>query len=158
MEDVAALIKAVLDDPDLPVDKSKVALAGYSAGGTLVLTALQTNGIHRRIKGTVAYYPATDIMRTPQIRRQTATPPPTREDIVISMSPSFNWAYIPNGQDLRDPLISPIQADLKMLPKKLLILGCEYDLLFTEAKDAAEKFAAQQEHNPKTALGAGRTG
>jgi acetyl esterase/lipase len=51
VEDVAALIEAVLDDAELPVDKSRVAVAGYSAGGNLCLAAPQLSGLNKRIKG-----------------------------------------------------------------------------------------------------------
>lgn len=159
VQDAAALIQAVLDDPDLPVDKTKVAVAGYSAGGTLSLTATQLNGLANRIKGVVAYYPATEPGRELQKRINSSVPPPARQDILITFSPGFNWAYIPSGQNLHDPLLAPLYADRAALPQKLFIIGCEYDLLCTEAREMAERLAeAEGSTATKKDLGQGRTG
>jgi len=142
VEDVAALIQAVLDDPELPVDKSNVAVIGYSAGGNLTLTATQMHGIHDRINAAVAFYPVTDFNRTLAMRVSTSTPPPGRSDILIKMSRAFNWFYLHGRDDFQNPLLSPLYADRKKLPPKLFLLGCEYDMLFSEAKEAAEKYAS----------------
>ena len=158
-QDVAALIQAVLDDPDLPVDKTKVAVAGYSAGGTLSLTATQLNGLADRVKGVVAYYPATEPGRELQNKINSSVPPPTRKDILIALAPAFNWAYLPLEHDLHDPLFAPLYADRAALPQKLFIIGCEYDLLCAEASEMAERLAeAEGNTATKKELGQGRTG
>lgn len=159
VEDVAALIQAVLDDPELPADKSKVALLGYSAGGNLTLTAPQLNNLHTRIKAAVAYYPVTDFHRTLAQRIAVATPPPGSKDMLIRGSRAFNWFYTRGTQDTKNPLLSPLYADRAKLPRKLLIMGCEYDILFSEARDAAEKYAESEPMGTKrVGLGQGRTG
>jgi acetyl esterase/lipase len=159
VEDVAALIEAVLDDTELPVDKSKVALIGYSAGGNLSLTGPQLNGLHEKIKASVAFYPVTDFYRTLSMRIAASTPPPNRDDMLIKGSRAFNWFYLRHCQDYKNPLLSPLFADRKTLPQKLFILGCEYDILFSEARDAAEKYAEQEVDGPrKVPLEQGRTG
>lgn len=157
-EDCAALIEAVLDDPDLPVDKSKVAVGGYSAGGNLCLSAPQRNGLNKRVKGVVAIYPATAPGRPLAEKLKTATSPPGRRDLIIPMAPMFDWAFIPKGQDLHDPLLAPLYAKRENLPEKLFILGCEYDLLCTEAKEMAEKMAEAEGGKEKKELGDGRVG
>ena len=158
-QDAAALIQAVLDDPDLPVDKTKVAVAGYSAGGTLSLTATQLNSLANRVKGVVAYYPAAAPGRELQKRINSSVPPPTRKDILRTLSPVFNWAYLPLGHDLHDPLLAPLYADRAALPQKLFIIGCEYDLLCAEAREMAERLAkAEGSTTTKKELGQGRTG
>jgi acetyl esterase/lipase len=157
-QDAAALIDAILNDPDLPVDKNKVAVCGYSAGGTLSLSAPQLNGLHKRIKGTVAYYPATAPGRPLAEKLKAATPPPGRQDLLIGMAPAFNWAYIPEGQDLHDPLLAPLYAKRENLPEKLFIMGCEYDLLCTEAREMADKMADAEGGKERKELGEGRVG
>lgn len=157
-QDAAALIDAILNDPDLPVDKSKVAVCGYSAGGTLSLSAPQLNGLNKRIKGAVAFYPAAAPGRPLAEKLKTAIPPPDREDLLIPMAPAFNWAYIPEGQDLHDPLLAPLYAKREDLPEKLFIMGCEYDLLCTEAREMAEKMAGAEGAQEKKELGEGRVG
>jgi acetyl esterase/lipase len=158
-EDVAALIQAVLDDPELPVDKSKVAIIGYSAGANLALTGPQLNGLREKIKGVVAFYPVTDFNRTLSMRIATATPPPNREDVLIKASGALHWFYLRGNQDFKNPILSPIYAERKNLPQKLFLLGCEYDVLCAEARDAAEKYAEQEAAgSKKVTLDQGRTG
>jgi acetyl esterase/lipase len=161
VEDVAALIEAVLDDPELPVDKSRVAVAGYSAGGNLCLAAPQLASLYKRIKGAVAFYPVTDLSRSLKAKVEVATPPPYRQDLLRSLSRAFNWAYIPRTQDTRNPHLSPQYASRNAFPEKLYIIGCEYDLLCPEAKDFAVKMAeaeAVESGSTKRELDGGRTG
>lgn len=139
--DVATLIQAVLADPDLPIDPSKVAIAGYSAGGCLALAAPQLNNLHARIKGVVACYPVTDFDRGTENKLKTAHSPPGRKDILVGMSDMFHWAYLGDGVDMSDPLLAPIKADRTKIPEKVYILGCEYDILCREAEDTAEVYA-----------------
>lgn len=158
-QDAAALIQAVLDDPDLPVDKTKVAVAGYSAGGTLSLTATQLNGLAERIKGAVAFYPSAEPGRDLQQRIDSSVQPPMRKDILRPLTLAFNWAYLPLDHDLHDPLLAPLYADRAALPQKLFIMGCEYDLLCAEAREMAERLAkAEGSTAIKKELGQGRTG
>jgi acetyl esterase/lipase len=158
-QDAAALIQAVLDDPDLPVDKTKVAVAGYSAGGTLSLTATQLNSLFDRVKGVVAYYPTTEPGREIQKRIDSCVLPPNGNDILKALSPAFNWSYLPLDHDLHDPLLAPLYADRAALPQKLFIIGCEYDMLCAEAREMAERLAKVEDSTAtKEPLGQGRTG
>ena len=140
--DCAKIIKAILDDDSLPVDKSAVAVGGYSAGGNMSLTAVQLDGLHDRIKGLVLYYPATNLAKTLKEKLATSKLAPGRKnDMLERLGPMFNWAYIPAGQDKRDPLLSPYFAPRDKLPPKMFFLGCEYDILCREALEMAEKVA-----------------
>jgi acetyl esterase/lipase len=150
VEDAAALIDAVLNDAELPVDKTKVAVCGYSTGGNLSLTATQLHGLSKRIKGVVAFYPPTVGKRPLDTANLT--------DMLVHMLPLFTWAYILEGQDIRDPLLAPLYAKRENLPSKLFILGCEYDILCNEARDFAEKMAKAEGDTQKKELGNGRVG
>ncbi|KIW08796.1 uncharacterized protein PV09_00730 [Verruconis gallopava] len=160
VEDVAALIQAVLDDPELPVDKDRVAVLGYSAGGNLCLTGPQLNNLHTKIKASVAFYPVTDFKRTLAMRVAASTPPPNGTDMLVRSSRAFNWFYLRGKQDYENPLLSPLYADRSRLPPKLFLMGCEYDILCAEARDAAAKYAEQEEAGgaKKMPLGEGRVG
>jgi acetyl esterase/lipase len=159
VEDVAAVIQAVLEDPDLPVDKSKVALMGYSAGGNLSLAAPQLNGLHDKLKAVVAFYPVTDFTRTLEQRVAKSTPPPGRKDMLTGSSKAFNWVYLRGKEDFKNPILSPLYADRSKLPKKLFLLGCEYDILCGDARDAAENYAqAEPAESKKLPLEGGRSG
>lgn len=151
-KDCAKLIKAILDDPSLPVDKSRVAVGGYSAGGNMSLTAVQLDGLHERIKGLVLFYPATNLAKTLKEKLAVSKIAPGRKnDMLERLGPMFQWAYIPAGTDKRDPLLSPYFAPREKLPKKMFFLGCEYDLLCQEAHDMAEKWAEAESGEKSTA-------
>ena len=149
VHDVAALMTAVLDDESLPFNRSRVAVAGYSAGGNLALAATQLNGLAERVKAAIAYYPATDFSRTRDMKLATATPPPGKKDVLANMTRMFNWGYVNPGQSLKDPLLSPLHADRSKLPKGLYLIGCEYDLLCKEAEDMAKRMAELEEGEVK---------
>ncbi|KAK9899763.1 alpha/beta-hydrolase [Cystobasidium minutum MCA 4210] len=144
--DCAAVIKAVLDDEKgIPADRSRVVLGGYSAGGNLSLSAAQLDGLHDRINAIVAYYPVVDYDLTLEEKLSTSkVAPHKKKDLLESLGPIFNWAYLPHGQDRQDPLLSPAYAERSKLPKNICLVGCEYDLLCGEAKTMAEKLAQKE--------------
>lgn len=145
--DCAALIKAVLDDEEnIPADRSRVVLGGYSAGGNLSLSAAQLDGLHDKINAIVAYYPVVDYDMTLEEKLQgSKLAPGKKRDLLADLGPMFNWAYIPHGQDRCDPLLSPAYAPRSKLPKNICLVGCEYDLLCGEAKRMAEKLAESEQ-------------
>lgn len=144
VHDLAALAAALLDDPSLPrdlaVDCSKnVALCGYSAGANLCLAAAQLRGLHARVRAAVAFYPVVDFSLTHEERVERGGP------AVKAARNHFGWVrwgYVREGQDLRDPLVSPMFAERGRLPAKLCLVGCEEDTLCDEAERMAEGLAA----------------
>jgi acetyl esterase/lipase len=143
--DVAAMITFVLADESLPVDKSRVAIGGYSAGGNLSLAAPQLPVLKGKIKGVVAYYPAVDNSLTLTQRLAKTTLPPSGKDMLEAMIPMFEVGFITPGTNKADPLLSPVFAERKDLPQKIFILGCELDCLCAEAKEMAENLADSEE-------------
>ncbi|KAK0638033.1 Neutral cholesterol ester hydrolase 1 [Lasiodiplodia hormozganensis] len=153
VHDVVALVEAILDDQALPVDRSRVAISGYSAGGNLCLAACQLRGLAEtgRIKGAVSFYPVTDFSLDHADRV-------ARAQSIARNAPNQNfgwvrWSYVHEGQDLRDPLISPTFAPRSKLPKKICLIGCELDMLCDEAERMAEKLAAEEGEGVKRAEG-----
>ena len=145
VHDVADQIKNILDDEDLPIDRNRVAVIGYSAGGNLALTAVQLHRLQDRIRASVAYYPAVDFVVTINERNRWRVPHPDgRADVLGTSAHFFTWGYIPAGTELRQPLLSPRFAPRDKLPNSLYILGCEYDMLCHEAWTMAEELAAKQ--------------
>jgi acetyl esterase/lipase len=157
VNDVAAMIGAVLDDKSLPVDFSRVALIGYSAGGNLALSAPQFASLRGRIKAVVACYPAVNNSLTLLQRSAKQKYHPSGKDYLHAMVGMFNAGYIAPGTDRTDPLLSPIYAERKDLPLKVFIIGCEWDMLCPEAEEMAEDLATHEE-GEKTPLAAGRDG
>lgn len=129
IHDLAATIQSKLDDnnfiQDLNLDKTKVVLGGFSAGAVMSLALAQLPVIHNRIKALVTFYPLTD-----WTREKNASPlvtpwgkvDPLQETIEI-----FRWAYIPAGQDLKDPLLSPYYATREDIPHPLFMITAEKD-------------------------------
>jgi acetyl esterase/lipase len=145
--DAAAMISAVIADETLPVDKSRVVIAGYSAGGALALSAPQLPILKGKIKGVVAYYPGTNNGQTREERRSRQKPssPAGEGSRLFSLLPMFDVGWIPAGTDRRDPLLSVQFADRRDLPEKICIIGCEFDILCAEAEEMAEDLAKSEQ-------------
>jgi len=149
--DIAAIIKAVLEDPDLPCDKTKVAVGGFSAGGNLAFSAVQLNGLNTKIRALVGFYPVLDFS-LPSKDKITHSAP--EKDGLVRIAELFNWGYIPAGTDLRNPLLSPTFANLDIFPPKICLIGCEWDMLCGESEQLATKLAIEF-GGDKKALGVG---
>ncbi|KAK4222291.1 Alpha/Beta hydrolase protein [Podospora fimiseda] len=139
-EDLAPLIPLVLDDIDLRIDKSKVAIAGWSAGGNLSLSVSQHPAIRPLIKAAIPLYPIVDWVPPQDVKSQTRRYKPSLggfrakdKDFLLALSGLFNWAYVSAGQDCMDPFLSPIYAQREHLPKNVFMVGCEMDMLGQEA-------------------------
>ncbi|KAH6680321.1 prolyl oligopeptidase-like protein [Halenospora varia] len=139
-EAIRDLVQAVLEDESLPIDKSKVAIGGFSAGANLALSASQYDSIRDKIGGVVAYYPPVDFT-TPIAVSLATRPKEAGPDMLEKDAPMFNWGYIKPEQDLKHPMLSVTYASREKLPPKLYITGCEHDLLCRDAEIMAEKLA-----------------
>jgi acetyl esterase/lipase len=99
-----------------------IALAGDSAGGNLVLTTM----LRRRDGGQplpaagVLMSPWTDLAATGESYQSRAAADPIHQR---SMILSLAKAYLGQGGDARDPLASPLYADLAGLPPLLIQAG-----------------------------------
>ncbi|KAK3986514.1 Alpha/Beta hydrolase protein [Cladorrhinum sp. PSN332] len=138
--DLATLIPLVLSDESLPIDKSRIALAGWSAGGNLSLAISQLPSIRPHIKAVIPLYPIVDWVPPQDVKSQTRRYKPSLggfrgkdKDYLLAMSGLFNWAYVSAGQDCMDPLLSPIYASRENLLNNIFMVGCEMDLLGQEA-------------------------
>jgi len=133
--DVAAIAQAVLEDTSLPIDKSRVAMGGFSAGGNLSLSAVQLPELQGKIKAVVPWYPVTDwVTKTEQ---KLKTPPyrnPGDRDGLRWMGKLFKYGYCPAGTNLRDPLLSTSFAKREDLPEWIFMVAAEYDMLAKEAQ------------------------
>ncbi|CRG83537.1 hypothetical protein PISL3812_00889 [Talaromyces islandicus] len=132
--DVVAVARAVLEDEFLPIDKSRVAIGGFSAGGNLALSAAQLPGLKGIVKAVVAYYPVVDFgcpaAEKLVARRYTDGP----RDVLQHVAEVFDWGYVSPGQNRRDPLLSPCYARPEDLPSWIYIIGAQWDMLRLEAQ------------------------
>lgn len=141
VEDIIALIPAILSDTSLPIDPTRVALGGFSAGGNLTLAAAQSPQVGPKLAALVPIYPVVDFSGRHKGTFRTAgdgTP-----DMLEQTGAWFNWGYIPPGTSLVDPRLSPIYAGRLALPQPAFFVGCEHDVLCHEAHEMAKKLAGE---------------
>jgi acetyl esterase/lipase len=150
VQDAAEIAQAVLDDIELPFDRSKVAMGGFSAGGNLALAIAQMEGLRGRIRSLIPVYPVVDFSGT--FKGSFRTTKDGRPDLLANISKLFDWGYISQGQDLIDPLLSPIYAKRENLPPNVFMIGAEYDVLCHEAEVMALRLAGDR---PNPELGSG---
>ncbi|KAI4717963.1 alpha/beta-hydrolase [Aureobasidium sp. EXF-10727] len=141
--DLIDIVRCILADTSLPVNTSKIAMGGFSAGGNLSLSVAQDPSLQGKIKGLLLWYPSTDF--SGKYRGEMRDAPDGTPDVLAKSGDLFTYGYLPNGVDLCDPLLSPIYADRKLLPQKLRFVGAEYDVLCNEAEEAAKLYSKHED-------------
>ncbi|KAH6857032.1 Alpha/Beta hydrolase protein [Chaetomium sp. MPI-CAGE-AT-0009] len=154
IHDLEALISCILADSTLPLDTTRVALAGWSAGGSLSLSVAQLPSVRDRIRAVVPLYAL--VAHAPTAADGEAKAGRRRykpglggfrgreEDFLLPMMRLFNWAYLPPGQRCDDPLLSPYYAPREALPRNIFFVACEMDMLAHETWRMACKFAGRR--------------
>ena len=140
VESILALLGAEVTEE---ADKSKVILCGTASGGNLILTAAQDPRLQGKVLGLVAISPVVNLV--PTAAEQMAT----RPDHSIPDSLHKWWdtlldIYVgtKNPDILRDPRLSPVYFRNRTdLPRHILLLGLEHDMLCNETKLMAERLA-----------------
>lgn len=104
--------------PVLRADTSRLAVCGDSAGGNLaavVALASRDRG-GPRLRHQALIYPGLDqTLSSPSIEENADAPVLTRANIL-----AFQRHYLPERADPRDPMLSPLFADLRRLPPALV--------------------------------------
>jgi epsilon-lactone hydrolase len=119
LEDALAAYRWMLGQGLRPDD---IALAGDSAGGNLVLTTmlgLRERGLPLPAAG-VLMSPWTDLAATGETYISRAEADPIHQRPMIA---TLAKNYLGEGGDPRDPLVSPLYADLAGLPPLLIQVG-----------------------------------
>ncbi|KAK8860146.1 Alpha/Beta hydrolase protein [Apiospora arundinis] len=141
VHDIGALADAVLADPSLPIDQSRVAIGGFSAGGNLALSASLLPNLKGRIRAAVPFYPIVDWSNPQDVklaRRPYTDGPP---DSLETSGYWFDWAYVSVGQDRRDPLLSPCYARKEDLPPWIYMIAAQWDMLRLESQEMIHSLA-----------------
>jgi acetyl esterase/lipase len=141
-EDLIDVVDAILADDTLPVDKTRIAMGGFSAGGNLSLSVAQEKHLQGKLKALLLWYPSTDF--SAKYRGEMRDAPDGTPDVLEKSGELFTYGYLPNGVDLCDPRLSPIYADRTLLPQKLRFVGAEYDVLCNEAHETAKLYAEHE--------------
>jgi acetyl esterase/lipase len=140
--EIVDTIMDILHDRNLSFDRSRVVLGGYSAGGNLAFSAAQSPQLHDRLAGIVSWYPATDFSDDPKSKALLRPYDTAGEvDPLVSQIPGVLYAYVNPGQDRTDSRLSPVFTQRSKLPKHIMIIGAENDILAHEAWRAARNLA-----------------
>lgn len=139
-------ILAILNDPTLNFDQSRVVLGGYSAGGNLALGVAQDKRLRGLIKGLVPFYPLCDWSLDVKTRASTREYiKPTDTDLLLKGGPLigtfFNHVYCEGGADLRNPQLSPAWADRQDMPEWIFCIAAQFDILGNESGAMMGRFA-----------------
>ncbi|KAL1839889.1 hypothetical protein VTJ49DRAFT_1024 [Mycothermus thermophilus] len=150
IHDLEALIACILSDSSLPLDPSRIAIAGFSAGGNLSLSVSQLPSIRPHIRAVVPFYPVVDLSEPSAQKLLTRPYKPhlagfrgSSVDYLKRLTGMFNWAYLDVGQRTDDPLLSPFYARPESLPGNVFFVACELDMLAAEAWRMACKLAGR---------------
>ena len=140
--ELAAIAQAVINDPSLPIDKSKVTIGGFSAGGNLALSASQLPELRGKIKAAVTWYPVFDweTKTVDKLKRRPYKNPGDKDPLAWS-GKLFNYGYVNAGEDIRNPLLSVKNARREDLPPWIVTVAAEYDMLAIEAREMMYKLA-----------------
>ncbi|SPO05358.1 related to triacylglycerol lipase [Cephalotrichum gorgonifer] len=154
VHDVACLFLSAASDPSLPIDKSRVAISGFSAGGNLALALCQLPTVRSHPaapKAVVPIYPPVDVSRTPASKRRQykvdtrlAGLRGAKKDWVLPIAGVFDWSYISPGINLRHPLLSTFYAKREDLPAQVFFVAAELDFLAEEAHQMALRLAGRE--------------
>jgi acetyl esterase/lipase len=142
--DIAAVARAVIDDETLNIDKTRVIMAGFSAGGALALTSCQLPELQGRVKAAVSYNPVTDWSHPPPVKWSKRLYTEKKSESLNTVGPALNWAYVPAGQDRTQKLLSPCYATRQELPKWVCLIGAQHDMLCREARNMIYSLAGEE--------------
>lgn len=143
-EDVIAQILAIIDDNELPIDKSRVVLCGSSAGSNLQLGAAQDARLRSKLLGIAAIYPAVDFSEAGDAK-MARRPDPTIPDFIGDGLSDLVRVYLDPAHmpSLTDVRVSPLFfTERQSLPARMLLIGAEHDMFCHEAEVMADKLVS----------------
>ncbi len=123
-------------------DRTRVAVSGFSAGGTIALVAATT--LKKQLEGLISIrivfsiYALLDMAKPPEEKK---VPHPINAHPIWALR-LFNDSYAPDVTSRTDPAISPCFADLEDFPSTVAFITAEGDTLRPEANAQAERLIA----------------
>jgi monoterpene epsilon-lactone hydrolase len=138
LEDCITAFRWLLDNaPTGPGESRFTLIAGDSAGGNLALASLlslRDRGAPLP-DGAIVMSPATDFLcRGESMQTRAGVDPLLTADSV----PKCAAVYLRHGEDLADPLVSPLYGDLAGLPPLLIQVG-DAEVLLDDSRRLADK-------------------
>lgn len=136
--------------------RGRVALAGFDAGANLALALSQLPAVQRSVTPPTAAVSISGILDLSRPLEAKARGRPYKpglshprngaSDVLAATYSAYAWSYVPYGQDLRDPLLSPAFATWDgdgqdgslglgegALPPHVCLVGAELDMLAHES-------------------------
>ncbi|KLO20164.1 alpha/beta-hydrolase [Schizopora paradoxa] len=132
LEDALDALEYVASRPDL-YDISRVTLGGFSSGANIAILASLWTKAKLTVKGVIAWYPPTDLMRTGK--------PQMSGSFFNAIHRCLRQSYMPPGTDASDPRISPLFAPSELFPPLTLIVGSK-DKLVVDSVELHKKLEA----------------
>ncbi|MCJ1483228.1 hypothetical protein MMC06_003395 [Schaereria dolodes] len=133
--------------PEYDIDKSRIALSGFSAGGNLALAAALrlheiqkgTTAAETKLAGIVAFNPSVNWTQTRAERPASNAISEIKAFIPPSLYKLYDDSYLyPKPLDMSSPYLSPgLAADellIKALPEKIMLYSCGWDMLLVEVE------------------------
>lgn len=140
-DDAFAVLNWVHDNAEkLGIDATRLAVAGDSVGGNLAaVNAIRARDAGRfKVSYQVLFYPVTDVTLSSNSWKSFADGPWLTRDYEMN---ALNKAYLPAGQNPKDPLVSPLYADVKGLPPAF-VADAQFDGYRDEGQAYAQKLKA----------------
>jgi acetyl esterase len=142
LEQVVAVARFLRErGAELGVDPQRIAIGGDSAGANLAISAcirLRDEGDPRLIGAMVLNYGVFDRRSSAESQRRFGGP----GNMLTSEEMKSFWRnYLGDDRDAEDPLVCPLRADLRGLPRALLVVP-ECDLLAEQSVQLADRLAA----------------
>lgn len=142
-EDVIAQSLAVIEDQELTVNREKVVLCGSSAGGNLLLAAVQDPRLRSKVAAIAAIYPLVDLVPDGDAKMATR-PDPSVPDFIGDDFAGLKRLYFDpeNEPSPTDTRLSPTYFKSRdSLPPEVLLIGAEHDMFCHEDEEMAAKIA-----------------
>ena len=142
LEQVVAVVRFLGErGTELGIDPLRIALGGDSAGANLAISAclrFRDEGYSRLIRAMVLNYGVFDRRSSGESQRRFGGP----GNMLTSEEMKGFWRnYLRDDRDADDPLVCPLRADLRGLPRALLVVP-ECDLLTEQSVQLADRLAA----------------
>ncbi|PWY82011.1 alpha/beta-hydrolase [Aspergillus heteromorphus CBS 117.55] len=150
-EDIAAQVAEVLQDESLPIDRAKVVIGGFSAGGHLALSAAQVAPLKGLVQAAIVYYPIVDFSHPPNEKMESRPYADGPKDNLGEAGWYLDWGYVCVGQNRRDPVLSPCYAQPEDLPPKIYMVSAQWDMLRLEAQQMIHRLAGLDEKEDQEA-------
>ncbi|KAH8885778.1 alpha/beta-hydrolase, partial [Thozetella sp. PMI_491] len=139
LEDCAAIFKAVLADASLRIDTSRVVVGGSSAGGNMSMALAQDPELRDQIHAVLQLQGLADW--TGELRGPWRSVPWGGVDGLKHMIPVAEFAYVPPGEDLRNPLLSPRFATRDTISSPVFFMTSGAETIADEICDSARRLA-----------------